>query len=85
MSAKYTKLEKNFTKTVIIIIGIILAFIMSLGTPVFTADNILSKDLKSNPTAKLSGELPKSSGSGYSPEMRLFHIFTKNLPFLNNK
>jgi len=87
MSNNSRNIKRGYTKTILIIIGVIIALLMTIYRPTFTADQL---DASVKPVADI--ENPKvdknSGGTGsnkYNSGMRLFHVFTKNLPYLNNK
>lgn len=88
MSAKSTYSKKNIGKTIIIIAGIIIAIVMSVRGPIFKTTS--SQEMPDPPTAP-SSQLDQSESSGsttnakYHSGARLLEVFTKNLPYLNNK
>ena len=93
MLGKNTNIKRGQAKTLLIILGVIIALIMTMNSPIFTADNINmpahehqeqvaemdANEAESQPT---SGS---SSGAKFNSGTRLLHIFTRNLPYLNNK
>ncbi|WP_421872716.1 hypothetical protein [Marinoscillum sp.] len=81
--------SSGFGKTLLIIIGVIVALLLTYNSPLFTADLINLPGSEVEPVA----EMPKDqnsnskgySGSSFNSQANLFHIFTNNLPFLNKK
>lgn len=91
MQVKNSRVKNGLAKTLLIILGVIIALLMTLNSPLFTAENLIqlksdsSAELAVHPPASDEKENTSSSGSTYHSGARLFHVFTKNLPYLNNK
>lgn len=86
MLDRKTRIKRSYTKTVLIIIGVIIAFLMTMSSPLFTADSGLSVDAdQTNPVAEVQKDGSSSPRPNYNSGTRLLHIFTRNLPYLNNK
>lgn len=76
-------------KTLLIILGVLIALLLTYNSPLFTAEIINLTGSEVEPVA----ELPKDQnskkegyfGSTFNSSVELFHIFTTNLPFLNHK
>ena len=76
-------------KTLLIILGVVIALLLTYNSPLFTADSINLTGSEVEPIA----EMPKDqnsnskdySGSTFNSPAKLFHLFTNNLPFLNKK
>ena len=91
MQLKNSRIRGGLAKTLLIILGVIIAFLMTFNSPLFTAENQVPgkseprKSVTMGTTGAEKDEKHSSSGSTYNSGARLFDIFTKNLPYLNNK
>lgn len=88
MNLRNPHIKNGFTKTLLIILGVIIALIMTINSPMFSAENIISEDELNQPSmaeAHQNNENTSSGGVNYNSGTRLLHIFTKNLPYLNHK
>ncbi|MEQ9307463.1 MAG: hypothetical protein RJQ14_26360 [Marinoscillum sp.] len=89
MLSKKSFTQNGLSKTLLIIIGVIIAILLTLNSELFTAESINLPGAELEPVA----ELPKdqnsksqgSSGSSFNSPVQMFNIFTHNLPYLNNK
>lgn len=81
-------IKSGLTKTLLIILGVIIALIMTMNSPLFTAEMLIPENQLDAPPeseTSLKAEETSSGGMNYNSGTRLLHIFTKNLPYLNNK
>lgn len=88
MQLKRSQAKGGFIKTLLIILGVIIAFLMSLNSPLFTAAHSITpvnRSEEATPAPAAEKHESTSSSSAYNSGARLFHIFTENLPYLNNK
>lgn len=91
MFTKKTNFKKSLSKTLIIVFGVIIAILMSLTSPLFAADNLITDSGKSimEPVAVDQSETNTKEAKDENLKLHstalLFQIFTKNLPFLNAK
>ncbi|MFT6882206.1 MAG: hypothetical protein ACJAVY_001002 [Marinoscillum sp.] len=90
MPKQKKNINKGTAKTLLIILGVVVALLLTLNAPLFTALN-LSVNSTSNLAKNQKEILPlpeakdASSGMNYNSGTRILHIFTENLPYLNNK
>ena len=86
-------MKKGYIKTLIILVGIVLAILMTIKGPYFSSEAINLKISDNNNVTQMtsSNEVKKEKSTGgtsstrYNSGARLLHVFTKNLPYLNNK
>ncbi|MFY0607329.1 MAG: hypothetical protein JXR10_11465 [Cyclobacteriaceae bacterium] len=82
-------IKRGLTKTLLIILGVIVAALMSFNSSIFTAEDLSVKSPDSTQELELnkvkSTKTSSSSGVNYNSGMRFLRIFTENLPYLNNK
>lgn len=88
MEQKKNTLRSGAIKTLLIIVGILIALLMTLNSPLF---GTVSEWLPAEPaqavedTGTPTSDEPNISGTELESATRMFHIFTNNLPYLNNK
>ncbi len=86
-------MRKGNIKTIIILLGIVVAILMTIKSPFFSAEAMYTNLQKSNNLVEVPEQQDhkkeKASGgsnsSRFNSGTRLLHVFTKNLPYLNNK
>lgn len=88
MNLKQTHIKRSLTKTLLIILGVIIAIIMTLNSPLFSAQNHLLNDQPQETSLAETHEEDKNNSAGeirYNSGTRLLHLLTNNLPYLNHK
>ncbi len=78
-------IKRGLTKTLLIILGIIVAALMSFNSSLFTSENLSSKKNATEVELDVIRADNSSSGINYNSGIRILHVFTENLPYLNNK
>lgn len=78
-------IKTRIAKTLIIILGVIIAFIMTYNSQLFSAEN--EHTVQSSNTALHEAHLQEESSNAlnYNSGTRLLNVFTRNLPYLNSK
>lgn len=92
MLKKNTHIKRGTAKTLLIILGVLIALFMSINSPMFTtalipASTHIEKSGVTNnpPESDTHSKGGSASASKYNSATRMLHIFTKNLPYLNHK
>ncbi|HCX21268.1 MAG: hypothetical protein CMB80_10210 [Flammeovirgaceae bacterium] len=88
MLSKRSISKSGIGKTLIIILGVIIALLLTYNSPLFTAEVFNLTGSEVEPVAEMPKDQNsklKGSGSTFNSTAQLFHIFTMNSPFLNNK
>lgn len=88
MEQKKNNLRSGVIKTLLIIVGILIAVLMTLNSPLFgtVSEWLPTEPAQETPNSEVpTAEEPNISGSELESATRMFHIFTNNLPYLNNK
>lgn len=90
MLLKNSNLKGGLTKTLLIIIGVIIALLMTLGGPLFMAEKLAAPQKLGNPEPLAYKAQPSPNRHATPPielnsAARMFHIFTNHLPYFNNK
>lgn len=92
MLTKRTNIKKGTSKILLIILGVLVALLMTLTSPLFAAENLMAtipRNLKqAEPAAdnfSPNDQVDLNENLRLQSSARLFQIFTGNLPFLNHK
>ncbi|REE05827.1 hypothetical protein [Marinoscillum furvescens] len=91
MLLKNSNLKGGLAKTLLIIIGVIIALLMTLGRPLFMAETLATPQVPSEPQPVAQKTTPVAERQiatqpiELNSATRMFHIFTNHLPYLNNK
>ncbi|MFT6856444.1 MAG: hypothetical protein ACJA0X_002423 [Cyclobacteriaceae bacterium] len=89
MQLNSAKNKTNKTKTLLLIIGVIIAVLLIFYADIFSGNESSFYQYLNTPVNNSVTENIRSNsvviGSGYNSVPKLFELFTKNLPFLNSK
>lgn len=80
--------KSGIGKTLLIILGVLIALLLTYNSQLFTAEFINLTGSEVEPVAEIpkdQNSKTKGSGSTFNSTTELFHTFTMNLPFLNSK
>jgi hypothetical protein len=89
MQLDSAKNKTNKTKTLLLIIGVVIAVLLIFYADIFSGNESGFHQYLNTPVNNSVTENIRSNnvviGSGYNSLPKLFELFTKNLPFLNSK
>lgn len=85
MNTRSLHIKKSHNKTILIVIGVLIAVIMTMSSSYLTAKSGISVEQNDQETVKPFSKTSASDVPTLNSGTRLLHIFTKNLPYLNHK
>ena len=89
MLSKRSISKSGIGKTLLIILGVIVALLLTYNSPLFTAEVFNLTGSEVEPVAETpkdqNSKLKGNTGSTFNSTSELFHVLTMNSPFLNSK